>query len=265
MISPKSGSRYIEGLPSDEEMEKSKISPDSDRTPPPPPPPHSYRSTVGSTPRNPHGIPEDVESLHSHRYSDRPNTFSNIFFNLRAHNNDGNFGLVPLSPLALDVESAKHPSATYPTPGHSPQKKRRFRWCTVLLILIILALLGNVIFLDVRVVELTQVINGNASSPLGPTSNSSPEAAGECLSQFTIDAPSNPSAYPCSTCLPILLNSTNNSDAANAVQFCGLRAILESTSTTGQTALSNGGWGKNLRVCTWSGVSCSDSGLVTSL
>jgi len=40
---------------------------------------------------------------------------------------------------------------------------------------------------------------------------------------------------------------------------------LESTSTTGQTALSNGGWGKDLRVCTWSGVSCSDSGLVTSL
>jgi len=57
----------------------------------------------------------------------------------------------------------------------------------------------------------------------------------------------------------------NNTDAANALQFCGLRAILESTSQTGQTALSNGGWGKDLRVCTWSGVSCSGSGLVTAL
>ncbi|KAF9652818.1 L domain-like protein [Thelephora ganbajun] len=106
-----------------------------------------------------------------------------------------------------------------------------------------------------------------SSSTPTPTPSSSPSSDNvkECLSQFTLNAPSNPSAYPCSTCLPILSNMTNNVDAANAVQFCGLRAILESTSTTGQTALSNGGWSKDLRVCTWSGVSCSDSGLITSL
>lgn len=155
---------------------------------------------------------------------------------------------------------------TYPPPQKT-QRKRRFRWSTLLLILIILALFGDIIFLNVRVVELTEVINRNTPSPV-PTltlPNSSSEAVEECLSQFTIDAPSNPSAYPCSTCLPILSNMTNNSNATHAVQFCGLRAFLESTSTTGQTALSNGGWGKDLDVCTWSGVSCSDSGLVRSL
>ena len=250
------------------ETELSKFSPDT-------PPQELYRSTMGSAPRTSrslHDIPEDVESLRSHR-SSKPQTardrLTKVLFDFRTLGDGfGEFNSVairPLSPLPLlNAEKERPFSATYPR-SHSPpqekQKKRRSKWCTFLLVLIILALLGNIIFLNVRVVELTKDVNGGAPSSPNP----SPDAVEECLSQFTINAPSDPSAYPCSTCLPILSSVTNSSDAANAVQFCGLRAILESTSTTGRTALSNGGWSKSLRVCTWSGVSCSDSGLVTSL
>ena len=278
-------SRFKEHLsisPSDNfDIEQSRFSPDS-------PPPHPLRTaslTLAGTPQSlktARDIPEDIESLRSHGSSNfRRQTirdrFTKIFFDVRTlddRNNNHDIDLVsvrPMSPWApLNVDKkAQSPLPTYPAPRYSPpqkkQKKRRFRWCTLLLILIILALLGNVAFLDVRVVELTKIVNGNTSSTTPTPTNSSLNAVEECVSEFTINAPSNPSAYPCSTCLSILSNVANISDATDAVQFCGLRAILESTSTTGQAALSNGGWGKYLNVCTWSGVSCSNSGLVTSL
>jgi len=226
-------------------------------------------------------IPEDVESQRSRNSSRRQtirDRFTRIFFDVRTlddriSNNDVDLVSVrPLSPWApLNVDrKEKSPLPTAhpaPRPSQKKQNKRRFRWCAFLLILIILLLLGNVAFLNVRVVELTNVINGNTPSSPTPTPSNPPSSddVEECLSQFTLNAPSDPSAYPCSTCLPVLSNVTNSTDAANVLQFCGLRAILETTSSTGQTALSNGGWGKDLGVCTWSGVSCSDSGLVTSL
>ena len=269
-------------------IEQSRFSPDS-------PPPHPLRTaslTLAGTPpalKNARDIPEDIESLRSHGSSNaRRHTirdrFTKIFFDVRTLDDRSNGrdadlisvrSLSPWAPLNVDrKETSQSPLPTaYPAPQYSPpqkkQTKRRFRWRTLLLILIILALLGNVAFLNVRVFELTKVVEDNTPSSPTPTptpSNpSSSDDVKECLSQFTLNAPSNPSAYPCSTCLPVLSNVTDNADAANALQFCGLRAILESTSTTGQTVLSTGGWGKDLRVCTWSGVSCSDSGLVTSL
>ena len=259
-------------------VEQSRFSPDS-------PPAHPLRTaslTLAGTPPSlmrARDIPEDVESLRSHGSNTRRQTirdrFTKIFFDVRtldegSNSHDGDLVSVrPLSPWApLKLEKEKSPlPTTYPALRYSPpqkkQAKRRFRWWALLLILIILALLGNLAFLNVRVVELSKVIKEN--TPSSPTPTPSPDNVQECLSQFTLNAPSNPSAYPCSTCLPVLSNVTNNADAINALQFCGLRAILESASTTGQTALSNGGWGKDLRVCTWSGVSCSGSDIVTSL
>ena len=284
-------SRFKEHLsisPSDNfGIEQSRFSPDS-------PPPHPLRTaslTLAGTPQSlktVRDIPEDVESLRSQGSSSTArrqtirDRFTKIFFDVRTLDDRGNnhdidfvsvrpMTMSPWAPLNVEKKEKLPLPTTHPAPSYShPQKKqkRRFRWCAFLLILIILALLGNVAFLNVRVVELTKVINGNTPSSPTPTPtppNSSSDSAEECLSQFTINAPSNPSAYPCSTCLPILSGVTNNSNATNAVQFCGLRAILESTSTTGQTALSNGGWGKDLSVCTWSGVTCSASGSVTLL
>ena len=275
-------SRFKEHLsisPSDNlDIERSRFSLDS----PPLHPPRTASLTLAGTPSsfmNTRDIPEDVESLRSHGSNVRRQTirdrFTKIFFDVRtlddrSHSHDIDLisvrPLSPWAPLNLDKEK----STSYPAPRHPPpqkKQKKRFRWWMLLLILIILALLGDIAFLNARVLELTKVINRNTpSSPTpAPSNSSSSDDVQECLSQFTLDAPSNPSAYPCSTCLPILSNVTDNANATNATQFCGLRAILESTSTTGLTALSNGGWGKDLNVCTWSGVSCSGSGLVTSL
>lgn len=279
-------SRFKEHLsispPDGFDIEQSRFSPDS-------PPPHPLRTaslTLAGTPlslRNTRDIPEDIESLRSHSSNVRRQTlrdrFTKIFFDVRTLDDRSNsrdtdlISVRPLSPWApLNLYKEKSPlPTTYPAPRHPPpqkkQEKRRFRWWALLLILIILALLGDVAFLNVRVVELTKVVTTPSSPTPAPTPSdpSSSDDVQECLSQFALNAPSDPSAYPCSTCLPVLSNVTSNADAANALQFCGLRAILESTSTTGRTALSNGGWGKDLRVCTWSGISCSDSGLVTSL
>lgn len=261
-------------------IEQSRFSPDS----PPPLPLRTASLTLAGTPQSlktVRDIPEDVESLrsigssHVRRQTIR-DRFTRIFFDVRtlderSNNRDVDLvsvhSLSPWAPLNLDKKEKSPLPTTYPAPPKKKQQqKRRFRWCTFLLILIVLALLGDVAFLNVRVVQLTKVINGNtSSSPKTTPSNSSSDDVEECISQFTINAPSDPSAYPCSTCLPVLSGLTGNSNATDAVQFCGLRAILESTSTTGQTALSNGGWGKDLNVCTWSGVSCSASGLVISL
>lgn len=230
---------------------------------------------------NARDIPEDVESLRSRGSYVRRQTirdrFTRIFFDVRTlddRSNNRDIDLVsvrslsPWAPLNLDKEKSALPAAYPKYPPPQKKQKKRFRWWTLLLILIILALLGNVAFLNVRVSELTDAISNTPSSATPAPTPSNPPSSDdvqECLSQFKLNAPSNPSAYPCSSCLPVLSNITNNADATIALQFCGLRAILESASTTGQTALSNGGWGKDLNVCTWSGVSCSDSGLVTSL
>ena len=279
-------SRFKEHLsispPNNFGIERSRFSPDS-------PPPHPLRTaslTLAGSPRSlkhPRDIPEDIESLRSHGSSRRQtirDRFTKIFFDVRTVDDRSNHHDIDLvsvrrmSPWApLKVEKKENPPlpTTSPAPMYSPpqkkQDKRRFRWRTLLMILIILLLLGDVAFLNVRVVELAKIIKGNTPSSPTPTPSNSTLSSDveECLSQFTLNAPSDPSAYPCSTCLPVLSNMANNTDAANVLQFCGLRAILESTSQTGQTALSNGGWGKDLRVCTWSGVSCSGSGLVTSL
>ena len=258
-------------------VEQSRFSPDS----PPANPLRTASLTLAGTPpslKHARDIPEDVESLRSLRSHTRRQTirdrFTKIFFDVRTldDRSDGHdsdlVSVRPLSPWApLKLEKEKSPlPTTNPALRYSPpqkkQKKRRFRWWALLLILIILALLGDVLFLNVRVIQLTKDTNENTPSSPVPSSS---DAVQECLSQFTLNAPSKPSAYPCSTCLPVLSNVTGNADATNALQFCGLRAILESTSTVGQTALSNGGWGEDLRFCTWSGVSCSGSDLVTSL
>ncbi|KIO13835.1 hypothetical protein M404DRAFT_446365 [Pisolithus tinctorius Marx 270] len=98
----------------------------------------------------------------------------------------------------------------------------------------------------------------------------------QCISQYTLNAPSSPSSYPCSSCLPALQgvpssfmsNSANAQDAQtinNAVQFCSLRAVYETANAQGQTTLGNGSWSQNLNFCTWTGVTCDTSGRVSSL
>lgn len=139
------------------------------------------------------------------------------------------------------------------------------------LILIILYLLGNVALLDTRVFapQRVVVVSNSTTTPQGLSS-----AAQQCLSQYTLNAPSNPAGYPCSTCLPVLQSVSSNvtdgnpqdsQQLLNAIQFCGLRAIFETSDDDGQAALKNGGWAQDAKFCAWSGVSCDSTGRVSSL
>ncbi|KAG6381983.1 hypothetical protein JVT61DRAFT_612 [Boletus reticuloceps] len=108
------------------------------------------------------------------------------------------------------------------------------------------------------------------------TANALSADAQQCLSQYTLVAPSTPRGYPCSTCTSVLqaVPSSYTSNSAHtqitqlinsAVQFCSLRAIYEIANAQGQAMLGNGSWTQNVDFCTWTGVSCDTSGQVSSL
>jgi hypothetical protein len=141
------------------------------------------------------------------------------------------------------------------------RKSRRTRIILLLclLIIVLLFLIANVIFLNIRVLSV---------QPATPSSTSLSVNAQQCLSQYTLNAPSSPSSYPCSTCLPILQavplssNSQNAQQIINAIQFCGLRAIFDTANSQGQASLS---WVNDVKFCAWNGVTCDSSGRVANL
>jgi hypothetical protein len=91
----------------------------------------------------------------------------------------------------------------------------------------------------------------------------------QCITQYTLNAPNDPKGYPCSTCLSLLVavptNATVYPVARDATQFCGLRSIWEDAGQQGQAGLEAGGWVKDVKFCTWSGVRCNGAGRVSSL
>ena len=85
-----------------------------------------------------------------------------------------------------------------------------------------------------------------------------------------LDAPSDPTGYPCGTCLPLLAAVPANASlvypvARDGTVFCGLRSIWEDAGQQGQAGLEAGGWVKDIKFCTWSGVRCNGAGRVSSL
>ncbi|EKM53372.1 uncharacterized protein PHACADRAFT_211070 [Phanerochaete carnosa HHB-10118-sp] len=176
--------------------------------------------------------------------------------------------LQPWPPLHIEKRGCCHDCPCHAVPK---KKKRRRAILIAILILIILYLLGNVAVLNTRVFAPQSVVlvsNGTAASP-----ELSAEAQ-QCLTQYTVNAPSNPAGYPCSTCLPTLQavptnfsdgNPQDSQQLLNAVQFCGLRAIFETSDNDGQTALKNGDWVQDVKFCSWNGVSCDNAGQVSSL
>jgi hypothetical protein len=92
----------------------------------------------------------------------------------------------------------------------------------------------------------------------------------QCIAQYMIDAPSDPTGYPCSTCLPLLAALPPSATAVypvalDATQFCGLRSIWEDAGRQGQAGLEAGGWVNDVKFCTWNGVRCDGTGRVSSL
>lgn len=166
------------------------------------------------------------------------------------------------------------------------RKKDRNRWCLIILIIIILFLLGDTIFLNVRVTQLNNVITASGLEPTN--SSSSPKngtdpnqlsiEAQTCLTQFQLNAPSSPTSYACSTCLPILqsvpgtfLSSAATSSATkqnitNAIQFCALKSVFDAAGGSGgSNPFGNAGWVKDTAFCTWAGVTCGGDGRVAQL
>ncbi|KIP11338.1 hypothetical protein PHLGIDRAFT_124980 [Phlebiopsis gigantea 11061_1 CR5-6] len=224
----------------------------------------------------------DIRSISSPSVaSTRKSRLGRLFFDIRTlvHDKGPDVPPVPEPPMSpwapLHVEKR---NCCHDCPCHAVTKKSS-RWECIkrkvliyALLLIILYLLGNTIALDTRVFgpqNTVQVASNSTSSPSGLSAN-----AQQCLSQFTVNAPSDPSGYPCSTCLPTLQTVPSNftdgttqdsQNILNVIQFCGLRSIFETSDSSGQSTLQNGNWAQDIKFCAWSGVACDGSGKVASL
>lgn len=142
----------------------------------------------------------------------------------------------------------------------------------------LLYLFINVVILDLHLYKLANwwpqahSTNSSSSAPTSPPTSTLMLSADtqQCITQYTVNAPGNPRGYACSTCLPLLAAVPSNATAAypiarDATQFCGLRSIWEDSDQKGQAGLEAGGWVKDIKFCTWSGVRCDGGGRVSSL
>jgi len=194
-----------------------------------------------------------------------------------------------------------------PCQHKTPRKKQnRMFWCLLLILLILLAV-ADIIFLNVRVFNPnfivaqppttpaptnlaketvtavpTTVLLASAGSTIisvttasvtttvsaSATPSTTPSLLQNCLSQFQINAPSNPISYPCDTCFSALSGAPSSANAGPATQFCAMKAIFDSagsSSSASSGALSGAGWMKDAKPCGWSGVSCDSNGNINSI
>jgi hypothetical protein len=216
---------------------------------------------------------KDAEAATSSPRSTIKDRFTKFFFDVRTLGRE---------PEMLPIQSRTpawpplHIEKKHCTCRDEKEIKRR-NWCIIALIIVLLYLLVDSIFLNASVIELLsdrKHSGGSSTTSPNTTSATLPTNAQQCISQYELNAPNNPSQYPCSTCLPILQEIPTNftfasaqdaQQALNAVQFCGLNAIFAVANADAQSNLSNGGWMNNDRFCVWNGVSCDGSGRVSSL
>lgn len=165
-----------------------------------------------------------------------------------------------------------HTHVNVPKQKREKRQKSKSRCWLIILIIVLIYLLGNNIFLNIRVANLTSSTSSNTNSSGGSSSGPS-QAVKDCLSQFKLNAPSDPSSFPCSTCAPVLQTipndfSTSSTDGVTgqgaALQFCALGDIVRAT--TNSSSLQAVGWLKDADPCTsWNGIQCDTKGRVTSL
>lgn len=151
-------------------------------------------------------------------------------------------------------------------------RRRRIRVmaiCAIILLLVIATIILLVRIVRPKLVGAIDGIGHNSTTTLNDDQS-------RCLNDFRDNAPSNPTAYQCSNCLPTLqsvssdfLNSASNARDADLIaaakQFCGASSIFTSANTGGQNAFSSAGWMKDVKICTWGGVTCDGSGSITAL
>jgi hypothetical protein len=101
------------------------------------------------------------------------------------------------------------------------------------------------------------------------TATDAPANLKSCLEQYSTSA-SNPTSYPCSECVPLLVSTINDfetplvggnsTNVGAALQFCALMDVYRAA-----PALDSQGWAKEGGVCGWNGVKCDERGRVTEL
>ena len=177
-------------------------------------------------------------------------------------------------PLNIEKRRCAHDCPCYTLTKENKKKHRRDKILICVLVIILLYLLGNTIALNVHVFGPSAPPSTTHTENTTSTDSTLSQDAQQCLAQYVVDAPSNPSQYPCSTCLSVLQSvppsffNSNPSDGQqiiNAIQFCALRAVFVSTSEDGQSLLKNGNWAQDVRFCAWDGVQCDGTGRVASL
>lgn len=270
--------------PEDYPVEVSRFSPESPPMPPmpPPPPPRSLSTwtntaTVRSaTPtRRDVALPPSTSSTKTSK-----SRIARLFFDIRALVRDREPEVVPIQPAPfsswppLNVEKR---TCCHDCPCHSaPPKKngRRRRILTVVLIIILIYLLGNAVVLNVKVFRPPSAVTVTSSNDTSSGSSALSTDAQQCISQYVLNAPSNPSGYPCSTCLPTLQSVPSSAyqgdtqtgqQILNAIQFCALRSVFETAGSDSQSALKAGNWAQDVKFCVWSGIACDGTGRVSSL
>jgi len=168
-----------------------------------------------------------------------------------------------------DTQHARH---VHPQPARTQE-----RYHPALLFALIIFLLY--LFINVIVLNVRSFSSSHSSPRLLPTTPPASVPTNtimlsadtqQCITQYTLNAPNDPKGYPCSTCLPLLIAVPTNASAVypvarDATQFCGLRSIWEDAGQQGQAGLEAGGWVKDVKFCTWSGVRCNGAGRVSSL
>ncbi|KAI0695202.1 hypothetical protein C8T65DRAFT_584507 [Cerioporus squamosus] len=270
-------------------------------TVPPPPPPEYYIETVPVSQHLPqrfghtrsHSAWTNSETIRSltkdpelGKQDTTPNTprlrdrLTKYFFDIRMPTRGRDPEWVPMQEPPLQawppLEIEKRRGFCEHCQAHS-DRRRKSKILIAALVLVLLSLLGSTIGLAVR------LSHSSTAAPPAPSATSGANAsttdalsadAQQCLTQYTVNAPSDPSSYPCSTCLSVLQqvpssfiqkNQGEGMQIQNAIQFCGLRSIFETSSGDGQTGLSNGGWAKDVRFCAWQGVRCDGFGRVSSI
>jgi len=168
-----------------------------------------------------------------------------------------------------DTQHARH---IHPQPTRT--QERYSRTLLFALVIFLLYLFINVIVLNVRSFSPSHSSHGldPTTPPASAPTNTIMLSADtqQCITQYTLNAPNDPKGYPCGTCLPLLIVVPANATgvypvARDATQFCGLRSIWEDAGQQGQAGLEVGGWVKDVKFCTWSGVRCNGAGRVSSL
>ncbi|KIJ15559.1 hypothetical protein PAXINDRAFT_133622, partial [Paxillus involutus ATCC 200175] len=242
-----------------------------------------FSSFMPSSSKSSQASPKDIEAGIQPASSSLRDRFTKLFFDFRTFSNsEPDLAPIQDSRLSqwppLNIEKRRC-TCHFQDPRHDAKvrkQKRRSRCLLILLIIILLLLIGDAIFLNVRVLSLPNTSSVSSTSSTTSTAYALSADAQQCLSQYTLNAPTSPTNYPCSTCLPTLqavpssytsntANSQNSQQITNAIQFCGLRAIYETANSQGQATLGNGSWAQDVKFCAWTGVNCDGSGRVASL